>query len=65
MPIYSQSTKLHLPLSGLAEEFKVIRSKEVTMYRDSTDIKVASAGITVKTGRKWQAHKAVSRAGAR
>lgn len=35
------------------------------MYRDSADVKVASAVILVKTGRKWQAQDAVSRAQAR
>lgn len=30
------------------------------MYKDSA-IKVALAGITVKSGRKWQAHEAMSR----
>ncbi|XP_070689483.1 uncharacterized protein [Pempheris klunzingeri] len=60
--LYGHSTKLHLPLSGLSEEFKVTRSREVMMYRDSADAKVASAGIVVKTGRMWQAQEAVSRA---
>ncbi len=32
------------------------------MYRDSSDAKVSSAGICVKTGRNWQAQKAVDRA---
>lgn len=40
------STKLQL---------KVIRAREVMMYRDSSDIKVASAGMLVKTRRKWKA----------
>ncbi len=35
------------------------------MYRDSADVKVASAGILVKTGRKWQAQEAITRAEAR
>ncbi|XP_061896833.1 uncharacterized protein LOC133645919 [Entelurus aequoreus] len=63
--LYGHSTKLQLPLRGLLEEFKVTRSREVMMYRDSADVKVASAGIVVKTGRKWQAQEAVSRAEAR
>lgn len=60
--LYGHSNKLHLPFSGLTEEFKVTRAREVLMYRNSADDKVASAGILVKTGRKWQAHEAVSRA---
>ncbi|XP_028293696.1 matrilin-3-like [Gouania willdenowi] len=55
---HGQSTKLHLPLSGLSEEFKVSRSREVMMYRDSADVKVAYGGIVVKTGRKWQVQEA-------
>ncbi|KAL0183880.1 hypothetical protein M9458_019576, partial [Cirrhinus mrigala] len=60
--LYGHSTKLHLPLSGLSEEFKVTRSREVLMYRDSRDIKVTAAGILVKTRRKWQAQEAVTKA---
>lgn len=63
--LYGHSTKLHLPLSGLSEEFKVTRSREVLMYRDSKDTKVAAAGILVKTGRKWRAQEAVTKAEAR
>lgn len=44
--LYSQSTMLHLPLSGLSVEFKVTCSKEVVMNLDSTDIKVVLAGIS-------------------
>lgn len=65
MALYGHSNKLHLPFSGLTEEFKVTRSREAMMYRDSADAKVASAGILVKTGRKWQAQEAVSRAESR
>lgn len=57
--LYSHSTKLQLPISSLSEEFRVTRSREVSMYRDSSDVKVSSAGICVKTGRKWQAQVAV------
>ncbi|KAK0152038.1 hypothetical protein N1851_006609 [Merluccius polli] len=55
--LYGHSTKLHLPLSGLTEEFK--RGVE---SRDSRDTKVAAAGILVKTGRKWHAQEAVTKA---
>ncbi|XP_053339380.1 uncharacterized protein LOC128510861, partial [Clarias gariepinus] len=63
--LYGHSTILQLPISGLSEEFKVTRARELMMYRDSSDTKVASAGILVKTGRKWKAQEAVSRAEAR
>ncbi|KAI8479507.1 hypothetical protein Bbelb_373930 [Branchiostoma belcheri] len=35
------------------------------MYRDSADTKVSSAGITVRTGRKWKAQEAVDKAESR
>ncbi|TWW81809.1 hypothetical protein D4764_01G0016240 [Takifugu flavidus] len=63
--LYGHSTMLQLPISGLSEEFMVTRARELMMYQDSSDTKVATAGILVKTGRKWKAQKAVDRAGAR
>lgn len=63
--LYGQSTMLQLPISGLSEEFMVTRAREFMMYRDSADKKVATAGILVKTGRKWKAQEAVDRAEAR
>lgn len=33
--LYSHCTKLHLPFSGLTEEFKVTCSRAAMMYRDS------------------------------
>lgn len=53
------SNILQLPVSGLVEEFMVTRTREALQYRDSRDPKVASAGIQVKTGRKWSAGKAL------
>lgn len=35
------------------------RTRETLQYRDSKDFKVASAGIEVRTGRKWKAVKTV------
>ncbi|XP_077380867.1 uncharacterized protein LOC144020874 [Festucalex cinctus] len=57
--LYGTSNTLQLPLSGLTEEFKVARTREALQYRDSRDNKVSSAGIEVRTGRKWRAEKAV------
>ncbi|TWW53841.1 hypothetical protein D4764_0194930 [Takifugu flavidus] len=57
--LYGTSNTLQLPFSGLTEEFKVARTREALQYRDSRDCKVSSAGIEVKTGRKWKAEKAV------
>ena len=65
MALYSKATKVQLPLSSVVEEFKITRAREVMLYRDSKDIKVASAGVVVKTGRKWCAKEAVQRAEAR
>lgn len=33
--------------------------QDAPQYRDSKDCKVTSAGIKVRTGRKWKAEKAV------
>lgn len=57
--LYGNTTKLPLPLKSLEEEFKVTRTREVLIYRDSNDPKVAQAGVVVKTGRKWSASSAV------
>ncbi len=54
------SIKLQLPISGVSEKFKVTRAREVMMYHDYSDVKAASAGILVITGRKWQAQEAVN-----
>lgn len=35
------------------------------MYRNSSDATIATAGILVKTGRKWKAQEAINRAEAR
>ncbi len=53
------SNILQLPISGLAEVFIVSRTREALQYRESRDPKVASAGIQVRTGRKWKADKAL------
>ena len=63
--LYGNTTKLRLPLKSLVEEFKVTRTREVLMYRDSKDPKVAKAGVVVKTGRKWSAQAAVQDAESR
>lgn len=56
---YGNSTKLWFPRRSLEEEFKVIRTRVVLMYRDSRDPKVAQVGVVVRTGRKWSAWAAV------
>lgn len=42
-----------------------MRTREVVQYRDSRDLKVATAGIQVRTCRKWRAEEAVQEAEAR
>ncbi|XP_031418446.1 uncharacterized protein LOC105897391 [Clupea harengus] len=63
--LYGKTNKLRLPFKSLEEEFKVTRAREVVQYRDSSDPKVANAGIQVRTGRKWRAEEAVQDADAR
>ena len=63
--LYGCENKLRLPFSSLTEEFMVTRAREVLLYRDSSDTKVSSAGIEVRTGRKWKAQDAVEQAEAR
>lgn len=58
--LYGHTNKLQLPFTGLTEEFKVTRAREVLLYRDSSDTRVSSAGIKVRTGRKWKAQEAVA-----
>ncbi|XP_073716891.1 uncharacterized protein [Misgurnus anguillicaudatus] len=63
--LYGHNNRLQLPFTGLTEEFKVTRAREVLLYRDSADNRVATAGITVRTGRKWRVQEAVDQAEAR
>ncbi|XP_067284127.1 uncharacterized protein [Pseudorasbora parva] len=63
--LYGQNNKLKLPISGLSEEFKVGRAREVLQYRESLDPMVSQAGIEVRTGRKWRAVAAVDEAESR
>ncbi|XP_061896860.1 uncharacterized protein LOC133645950 [Entelurus aequoreus] len=57
--LYGKTNKLQLPFSSLDEEFRVSRTREALLYRDSKDFKVASAGIVVRTGRKWRAQESL------
>ena len=60
--LYGSSNALRLPFKGLMEEFVVSRTREVMLYRDSKDPKVASAGIEVRTGKKWCAKQELGNA---
>lgn len=54
-----------MPLKSLEEQFNVTITREVVQYRDSSDQKVAKAGIQVRTGKKQRAEEAVDEAEAR
>ena len=55
--LYGKTNTLQLPFKGLKEEFMVTRTREALQYRDSKDPKVATAGIEIRTGRKWDAKR--------
>lgn len=57
--MYSRSNKLQLPVSSLEEE------TDAPTYRDSSDTRVASAGIVVRTGRKFKAREGLELAKSR
>ena len=50
--LYETSNKLQLLISRLSEEFAVMQTRELTLYRNSHDPKIASLRIEVHTGRK-------------
>ena len=45
--LYVYTNNLQLPFSSQTKAFKVTQSKEVLLYRDSSDSRVSSADITV------------------
>ena len=55
--LYGSSNSLQLPFKGLMEGFVVSRTREVMLYRNSKDPKVATAGSEVRTWREWGAKK--------
>lgn len=57
--LYGHNNKQKFPFSSLSEKFMVSRSRELLQYRESSDPRVALAGIEVGTGRKWRAGEAV------
>ena len=63
--LYGKRNKLQLPFSSLDEEFRVARTREALLYCDSKDSRVALAGITVRTGRKWSAEEGLETAESR
>ena len=57
--LYGHSTKLQMPISSVTEEYKVAKARLLLTLRDSSDDKINSAGIEVRTGRKWSVNQAV------
>ena len=60
--LYSSGSKLQLPITSVVEEFKTAKVRLAMMLRDSNDQAVRQANITVKTGRKWKATRALREA---
>ena len=60
--LYGKGNMLQLPLTSLVEEFKVTKVRQATTLRNNRDEKVRTAGISVNTGRKWQAAEALNEA---
>lgn len=58
-----QPTPVSSPFSGLSVDVMVIQTREAMHHRDSTDPKVAAAGIYVCTGRKWSAARGATAIG--
>ena len=50
--LYSSGTKLQLPLTSIAEEYKVTKVRQLLMLRDSKDVKVREARVNNRSGRK-------------
>ena len=60
--LYCRQAKLKLPLKSLTEEYKVGKTRLLSMLEDSEDKVVRSAQPRLKTGRKWNVHEAVNAA---
>lgn len=58
--LYDVSNTLQFSLGGIVGEFKMARTRQAILYRDSKDPKVAEARIEVQTGRKWKASQELS-----
>jgi len=63
--LYSSGSRMQLPITALTEEFKATNASAVLTIRESQDQTIRDAGITVRTGRKWKAERAVKEAEAR
>lgn len=55
MHYMAEATKSSFLLSVFQEKFRVSRTREALDYHESSDTRVATVGITVRTGRKFRA----------
>ena len=60
--LYSNQSKLQLPLTSLVEEFKVTKARMYLMLRDSKDPVISDLQPDVSTGSKWRVAEAVESA---
>ncbi|XP_061778568.1 uncharacterized protein LOC133569990 [Nerophis ophidion] len=60
--LYSTGSKLQLPITSVVEEYKVTKTRQAMMLRDSKDERVRQAGIVVRSGIKWSASEALREA---
>ena len=60
--LYSNTSKLLLPVSSVVEEFKATKARAVSTLLSSEDEKVRHASKTIKCGRKWKPQQAVGEA---
>ena len=52
---YGPTSTLQLPFKGLTEEYMITNTREVMIFKKSKDPKLKTAGIEVRTGRRWNA----------
>ena len=63
--LYSTSSKLQLPLKSVMDEYKTTKARQTMVIRNNKDPFVREAGISLRSGRKWNVDKAVDEAQAR
>ena len=63
--LYSTSSKLQLPLKSVTDEYKTTKARQTMTIRSNPDPFVREAGISLRSGRKWNVDKAVDEAQAR
>ena len=51
--LYGTTNNLPHPFKGLTEEYIVTKTREVMMFKNSKDPRVATASVEVCTGRRW------------